>query len=620
MCGIVGYIGKKQASTILLDGLKRLEYRGYDSAGLAVKDGDAEPKIVKAKGRIFALVEKTDEGRALKGSSGIGHTRWATHGAPSEQNAHPHYSDKKRVIGVHNGIIENYIELREKLQKVGYTFYSETDSEVAVKLIDYYYQKEKSVLDAIARFMLRARGSYALALLFADRPDELYAVRKDSPLLIGRSETGNDKNDEKSYGTFLSSDVSAILPYTQSVYYMDNMEMAKLTADRVTFYNIDKEEVQKTPTKITFSAESAEKSGFEHFMMKEMHEQPQAILDTLKSTVVNDEILLPNGLTNEQVRSLKSVWIVGCGSAYHAGVVAQYVMEDLAKIPVRVELASEFRYRNPLVGSDTLVVVISQSGETADTLGALRLAKEQGAPTLAIVNVVGSSIAREADAVVYTRAGLEIAVATTKAYSAQLIVCYLLSVAFAKHRDGLDDREYKRLIDELFALPEKLRRVLDDKERLQWFASKYALAGSVFFIGRGLDYACALEGSLKTKEISYIHSEAYSAGELKHGAISLVETGTLVVSLLTQSRLKEKTLSNMSEVKSRGGELFAVTSYGNYDVEEIADFTFYVPKTDERFAVSLAIVPLQLTAYYLSVARGVDVDKPRNLAKSVTVE
>lgn len=610
MCGIVGYIGKKQASPILLGGLERLEYRGYDSAGLAVKNDGSETVIVKAKGRLRALAEKTDDGASVKGCCGIGHTRWATHGEPSEINAHPHYSDDKRVIAVHNGIIENYKPLKDKLEKAGYTFYSQTDSEVAVKLLDYYLKKEKSPLGALARFMLRVRGSYALAVLFSDEPDKIFVARKDSPLLLGRGENES----------YLASDIPAILPYTRSVYYLENLEMATLSKRGITFYNIDREEIHKTPVEITFSAQSAEKCGFEHFMMKEIHEQPRAVEDTLNESIKNGAICLPESLSTACIQALKTIYIVGCGSAYHVGVCAQYVIEDLAKIPVRVELASEFRYRAPLFDTNTLVIVISQSGETADSLGALRLAKKAGAKTLAIVNVVGSSIAREADEVMYTRAGPEIAVATTKAYSTQLIVCYLLAIAFGKAREQIEQTDFERLLAELYELPQKIRRILEDKERLQWFASKYANANALFVIGRGLDYACALEGGLKTKEISYIHAEAYPAGELKHGTISLIEDGTLVVGVLTQERLFEKTVSNMSEVKSRGAYLFAVTTYGNYETEELADFTFYIPRTDEHFAVSLAVIPLQLTAYYISVARGVDVDKPRNLAKSVTVE
>lgn len=612
MCGIVGFTGKHQAAPILLEGLSRLEYRGYDSAGLAVRSGSAEPEIVKAKGRLKVLAEKTNGGLALKGNCGIGHTRWATHGEPSVENAHPHCSDDRSVIAVHNGIIENYQELKEKLLKNGYKFYSRTDTEVATKLIDYYYKKYGGgPVDSLARFMMRARGSYALAVMFRDCPDEIYVARKDSPMIIGV------ENGE----TYLASDVPAILKYTRNVYYIGNLEIARLEKGKVSFYNIDREEISKELTEIKWDAESAEKAGFEHFMMKEIHEQPRAAKDTLGAMISNGKIDLSSvGLSEEEIRKISEIYIVACGSAYHAGVVTQYVTEDLAGIPVRVELASEFRYRKLSFSENALVVVISQSGETADSLAALREAKARGVKTLAIVNVVGSSIAREADSVFYTLAGPEIAVATTKAYCTQLIAGYLLATEFARVRGLLSDGEYKKLLGELQSLPEKMERVLEDKERIQWFAAKFANARDIFFIGRGVDYAVSLEGSLKMKEISYIHSEAYAAGELKHGTISLVEEGTLVIGVLTQQRLYEKTLSNMTEVKSRGAYLMDLTTYGNYSIEDTVDFTVYIPRTDEHFAASLAVIPLQLMGYYVSVAKGLDVDKPRNLAKSVTVE
>ena len=612
MCGIVGFTGESQAAPILLEGLSKLEYRGYDSAGLAVRDGKAKIEVVKAKGRLKSLMEKTNDGLALKGNCGIGHTRWATHGEPSETNAHPHCSEDMSVIAVHNGIIENYQELKEKLLKSGYHFYSQTDTEVAVKLIDYYNKKyAEGPLAAIAHAMVRIRGSYALAVMFEEYPGEIYVARKDSPMIIGV------ENGE----TYLASDVPAILKYTKNVYYIGNLEIARLQKGQVTFYNIDREEIKKELTEIKWDAESAEKAGFEHFMMKEIHEQPKAIEDTLNSVIKEGEIdLSAMGLCEEKVRQISRIYIVACGSAYHVGMTAQYVIENLAKIPVRVDFASEFRYRNPLLDKDGLVIVISQSGETADSLAALREAKEQGVQTLGIVNVVGSSIAREADNVFYTLAGPEIAVATTKAYSTQLIAVYLLAVEFARLRGNVQKDEYERLIGELKLLPGKAARVLEDKERIQWFAAKYANARDVFFIGRGIDYAISMEGSLKMKEISYIHSEAYAAGELKHGTISLIEEGTLVVGVLTQAKLLEKTVSNLVEVKSRGAYLMGLTGYGNYSVEDTTNFTVYIPKTDERFAGSLAIIPLQLLGYYLSVAKGLDVDKPRNLAKSVTVE
>lgn len=612
MCGIVGFTGKHSAAPILLDGLSKLEYRGYDSAGLAVRDGTAPVQIVKAKGRLKALEEKTDCGRALPGDCGIGHTRWATHGEPSEENAHPHCSDDGNVVAVHNGIIENYQELREKLLRKGYTFYSSTDTEVAVKLIDYYYKKyAHTPVDAINHAMVRIRGSYALAVLFRDYPGEIYAARKDSPMILGT------KDGEQ----YLASDVPAILKYTRTVYYLGNLELARLTPQGISFFNLDGDEIEKQPVEILWNAEAAEKGGYEHFMMKEIHEQPKAVEDTLRSVCTDGSIdLEKTGLTRDAVASFRQVWVIGCGSAYHVGVAAQYVLEDLAKIPVRVELASEFRYRDPLVPENTLVVIISQSGETADSLAALRKAKEQGAKTLAIVNVVGSTIAREADYVFYTLAGPEIAVATTKAYSAQLLAVYALAIAFAQDRGQLTDDQAAALVRELESLPGKMERLLEDEARIQWFASKQIAAKDVFFIGRGLDYAISLEGSLKMKEISYIHSEAYAAGELKHGTISLIEPGTLVVGVLTQQKLYEKTLSNLLECKTRGAYLMALTTYGNYSMEDNADFVLYIPKTDPHFAPSLAVIPLQLLGYYVSVAKGLDVDKPRNLAKSVTVE
>ncbi len=612
MCGIVGFTGNRQAAPILLDGLSKLEYRGYDSAGLAVRNGSGKTEIVKAKGRLKSLMEKTNDGKSVKGTCGIGHTRWATHGEPSETNAHPHSSDDGNVVGVHNGIIENYKELKEKLLRKGYKFYSETDTEVAVKLVDYYYKKyEGTPVDAINHTLVRIRGSYAMALMFKDYPEEIYVARKDSPMILGVS-------DHESY---IASDVPAILKYTRNVYYIGNQEMARVGKGEISFYNLDGDEIQKEMKTIEWDAASAEKAGFEHFMMKEIHEQPKVVADTLNSVVKDGKIDLSDmGLSDEDIKNISQINIVACGSAYHVGVAAQYLMEDLAKIPVRVEVASEFRYRNPLLDKNALVVVISQSGETADSLAALREAKEKGIRTLGIVNVVGSSIAREADSVFYTLAGPEIAVATTKAYSTQLIASYVLSVQFAKVRGTITDEQYADFIGELQQLPDKIQHILDDKERIQWFAAKQSSAHDVFYVGRGLDYAVCLEGSLKLKEISYIHSEAYAAGELKHGTISLIEDGILVAGVLTQPDLYEKTISNMVECKSRGAYLMAVTTYGNYNIEDTADFTVYVPRTDPHFAPSLAVIPLQLLGYYVSVAKGLDVDKPRNLAKSVTVE
>lgn len=622
MCGIVGFTGNKQAAPILLEGLAKLEYRGYDSAGLAVRNGKNLAEVVKATGRLKNLCEMTDNGKAVSGTCGIGHTRWATHGVPSNVNAHPHVSGnctgsgsgrvESNVVGVHNGIIENYQELKDKLTRNGYKFYSETDTEVVIKLVDYYYNKYKlGPIDAIAKTMVRVRGSYALELMFKDYPGEIWVARKDSPMIIGIADGE----------TYVASDVPAILKYTNKVYYIDNLEFAKLLPGEVHFYNLNGDEVEKETVEVTFTAEAAEKGGYEHFMMKEIHEQPKAVRDTLNSVVKDGRIDFSNiGLTDEDIKKIESITVVACGSAWHTGMANQYVIEDLAGIPVRVELASEFRYRNPLLNEKTLVVVISQSGETADTLAALRLAKERGVKTLAIVNVVGSSIAREADYVFYTVAGPEISVATTKAYSAQLIAGYCIAIQFGYLRGRFDDEKYGYYLGELASIPAKIEEILKDKEKIQWFAAKCANSHDVFFIGRGIDYAISLEGSLKLKEISYIHSEAYAAGELKHGTISLIEDGTLVIGVLTQSDLYEKTISNMVECKARGAYLLGLAPYGGYGIEGNVDYAVYIPKVDEHFIGSLAVVPLQLLGYYVSVDKGLDVDKPRNLAKSVTVE
>ena len=612
MCGIVGYTGMHSAAPVLLDGLSKLEYRGYDSAGIAVRDGEKQAEVIKAKGRLKKLIDKTNGGDSVPGTCGIGHTRWATHGEPSENNAHPHMSDDGNVVAVHNGIIENYQELKDKLIRNGYTFYSETDTEVAVKLVDYYYKKyEGTPVDALTHAMVRIRGSYALAIMFKEYPEEIYVARKDSPMILGV------ENGE----SFIASDVPAILKYTRNVYYIGNLEMARVRKGEITFFNLDGDEVEKQPKVIEWDAEAAEKAGFEHFMIKEIHEQPKAVADTLNSVLHDGVIDLSDvGLSEEEIKNISQIYIVACGSAYHVGMAAQYVLEDLARIPVRVELASEFRYRKPLLDKTGLAIIISQSGETADSLAALREAKSKGVRTLGIVNVIGSSIAREADNVFYTLAGPEISVATTKAYSTQLIASYLLAIQFAKVREEITQEQYDGLIAELQTLPEKIQKIIDDKERLQWFASKQVNAKDIFFIGRGIDYAISMEGSLKMKEISYIHSEAYAAGELKHGTISLIEDGTLVIGCLTQPALYEKTVSNMVECKSRGAYLMGLTTYGNYNIEDTADFVTYIPKTDPHFATSLAVIPLQLMGYYVSVAKGLDVDKPRNLAKSVTVE
>lgn len=612
MCGIVGYTGHEEAAPILLAGLKTLEYRGYDSAGLAVLSDEGEINVMRAKGRLAVLEERTEGGKLLPGKCGIGHTRWATHGEPSDENAHPQFSDDLAVVAVHNGIIENYQELKDKLLKNGYSFRSETDTEVAVKLVDYYYKKYFGTpIDAINKAMVRIRGSYSLALLFKDYPGEIYAARKDSPLICGKCEGA----------ALLASDPTAVLKYTRDIYYIGDLQAARLKDGELTFYDLNGDEIQIDPVRIDWDVKAAEKGGYEHFMMKEIHEQPKAIRDTLSSVLSGDLTDLSSGeVTDDMLKDVEQISIIGCGSAYHVGVVASYVIEDLAGIPVRLEFASEFRYRRPVLPKGTLCVIISQSGETADSLAALRMAKEQGYRTLAIVNVVGSSIAREADHVLYTHAGPEIAVATTKAYSAQLIVCYALAIRLASVKGAIDQDEEKRLVSEIRSIPDKIEKILEDDRRIQWFASKFANAQDMFVIGRGIDYAIGMEASLKMKEVSYIHSEAYAAGELKHGTISLLEEGTLVIGIMTQPGIYEKTLSNMVECKSRGAYLMGLTTPDHADIEDTVSFAVYVPEIDPHFSASLAVVPMQLMGYYLSVSKGLDVDKPRNLAKSVTVE
>lgn len=608
MCGIVGYIGTHQAAPVLLDGLAKLEYRGYDSAGIAVYDGE-KIRTEKAVGRLKVLEELTQDGATLPGTVGIGHTRWATHGVPSDLNAHPHFNHDHSIVVVHNGIIENYLKLKKKLTGKGYEFLSETDTEVIAHMLDYYYKGDP--LDAISKVMHRMEGSYGLGIMFRDHPDEVYAVRKDSPLIVGTSPEGN----------LIASDVPAVLKYTRDVYFLENEEIVKLTRDGLHFYNIDEEELEKEATHIDWDMNAAEKGGYEHFMLKEMHEQPKAVKDTLTPRIKNGDVVIEElGMTDEEIRAIRKIFIVACGSAYHTGVTSKYIFEKLARIPVEVDLASEFRYRDPILPENTLVVIVSQSGETADTLAALRLAKEKGVRTLGIVNVVGSSIAREADNVMYTWAGPEIAVATTKAYSTQLIAQYLLAMKFAKVRGTVSQNDFNAMIQSLERLPEQISLLLSHKENVQRFANRYLAAEHVFFIGRGIDYAISMEGSLKLKEISYIHSEAYAAGELKHGTISLIEDGRLVVAVLTQPELYKKTISNIQEVKTRGAFVMAVTTVGNTEVEKVADYVVYLPETNPIFANSLAIIPLQLFGYYVSIGRGLDVDKPRNLAKSVTVE
>ena len=608
MCGIVGYIGTRQAAPILLDGLSKLEYRGYDSAGIAVYDGE-KFEMIKSKGRLKVLSELTHDGETLHGTLGIGHTRWATHGSPSDTNAHPHYNKEQSIVVVHNGIIENYMKLKKKLEKKGYEFVSETDTEVIAHLLDYYYTGNP--LQAVTKIMHRMEGSYALGIIFQDHPDELYAVRKDSPLIVGSTEDGS----------LIASDVPAVLKYTRDVVFIENEEIVRVKKDSLEFFTVDEEPIQKESTRIEWDVNAAEKGGYEHFMLKEMYEQPKAIRDTFSPRIKDGKIEIEElHMSDEDIKAVRKIMIVACGSAYHAGITSKYIFEDLARIPVEVDLASEYRYRNPILEDGTMVVVISQSGETADTLAALRDSQKRGAKVLGIVNAVGSSIAREADNVMYTWAGPEIAVATTKAYSSQLIALYLLAMKFAHVRGKLTDEGMAEMVKELEALPAQVEMLLNNKERIQKFANRYLAARDIFFIGRGIDYAISLEGSLKLKEISYIHSEAYAAGELKHGTISLIEEGTLVAAVLTQKDLYKKMISNIVEVTTRGAFILAVTNEGNPQIEKVADYIIYIPETNKYFTNSLAIIPLQLLGYYIAVGRGCDVDKPRNLAKSVTVE
>ena len=608
MCGIVGYIGKHQAAPIILEGLAKLEYRGYDSTGVAVFDGK-KINIQKAAGRLQVLENMTRGGETMPGCVGIGHTRWATHGKPTDINAHPHDNQDGTIAVVHNGIIENYQQLKQRLINRGYKFVSDTDTEVLVQLIDYYYKGNP--LEAITKVLHRVEGSYALGILFADHPEEIFAVRKDCPLIVGTS----------SEGSFIASDVPAILKYTREVYYIDNQEVVALKENEIHFYTVDEEEIQKTPSHVDWDAEAVAKGGYEHFMLKEIYDQPRAVRETFEKHMKDGNVEIEElRMTDEEIRKLSRIHIVACGTAYHAGMTAKYVIESMARISVEVDMASEFRYRNPIIEEGALVIVISQSGETADTLQALRDSKARGAKVLGIVNVVGSSIAREADSVMYTWAGPEIAVASTKAYSAQLIALYLLAMKFARVKGTISEEEYQQLVFDLRRLPEQIELLLGNKTRIQRFANRYVAAKSVFFIGRGLDYTLSMEGSLKLKEITYMHSEAYAAGELKHGPISLIEDGTLVMASLTQEDLYKKTISNIREVKSRGAFVLALTTAGHDDIEDTADYVLYIPQTNRYFTNSLAIIPFQMFAYYVSIGKGLDVDKPRNLAKSVTVE
>ena len=608
MCGIVGYIGYEQATPLLLQGLEKLEYRGYDSAGVAVYTGSAL-EVVKSKGRLKILSDLLDNGKKLEGTVGIGHTRWATHGKPSDINSHPQVSDSGKFAVVHNGIIENYMTLKEHLIRRGKTFVSETDTEVIAQMFEYYYKGD--MVETLIKVLSKVEGSYALGVISQDNPDELLAVRKDSPLIIGLGEHEN----------YIASDIPAILSKTRDIYRLEDNEIAVLTREKVTVYNTDKEVVEKQPFHVNWDISAAEKGGYEHFMFKEIMEQPKALRDTIHPRIKEGKVVLDNiTLTEEQIRGISKICIIACGSAYHVGVVAKYVLEKTTRKPVEVDLASEFRYRQPIIDESVLVLVISQSGETADTLAAMREAKKLGARVLSIVNVVGSSIATDSDDVIYTWAGPEIAVATTKAYSTQLAVIYLIALYMAERLHTITEEAYNSYVQELTALPDKIQEILDHKENIQYFASQYFNCKDVFFIGRNLDYAMSLEGSLKLKEISYIHSEAYAAGELKHGTISLIEEGTLVVALATQDILFDKMMSNVKEVKARGAIVLGVTTEAHKDIEKTADFEFYVPTCCDIMLPSLSVVPLQLFSYYVASMKGCDIDKPRNLAKSVTVE
>lgn len=609
MCGIVGYIGEQEASPILVDGLKKLEYRGYDSAGIAVYNGSCID-VMKTKGRLKDLEEKL-EGRAVKGTAGIGHTRWATHGAPSDENSHPHSNGDETISVVHNGIIENYMELKEELISNGYVFLSETDTEVAVHLLDYYYKGDP--IDAVIKVMNKIEGSYALGILFKDYPDQLIAVRKDSPLIVGLGQGEN----------YIASDIPAILQYTRDVYFLEDGELAILTRDEVKIINKDKEQVAKEVFKVTWDVAAAEKGGYDHFMLKEIFEQAKVVKDTLMPRLPEDQnriVLDDIKLSKKELENINKIYIVACGTAYYAGIVGKYLLERIARVPVVAEVASEFRYRDPVIDENTLMIVLSQSGETADTLAALRLAKQGGARVIAIVNVVGSSIAREADDILYTWAGPEIAVASTKAYSAQLAAMYLLTCHIALELGRMNEEEFKELRDELYQLPRKVNRVLNKAERIKRLADKYVNSKNVFYVGRGLDYMVSMEGSLKLKEVAYVHSEPYAAGELKHGPIALIEDTTLVVGIVTQAELYDKTVSNLKEVKARNGKVLAIAVKGNTEIEKVVDDVIYIPQTHWMFSSILANIPQQLFAYYVSTALGHDVDKPRNLAKSVTVE
>lgn len=607
MCGIVGYIGQNEAAPVLIQGLKKLEYRGYDSSGIAVYHDGIQ--VVKTKGRLADLDAKVKEMGGVKGGMGIGHTRWATHGAPSDVNSHPHSSMNGKISVVHNGIIENYLQLKAELEAKGYVFQSETDTEVVAQLFDYYYNGD--MVDTLIQVIGRVRGSYALGILCQDKPDEMVAVRKDSPLLVGIGEHEN----------FIASDIPALLEYTKEYYLLNDNEIVVLKKDGVTILDMDKNEIKKDIYHVNWDISAAEKGGYDYFMMKEIMEQPESIKKTINPRIVDGQIQLDNiKYTEQDMKDINRIHIIACGSAWHAGIVGKYVIEEYARIPVEVDLASEFRYRNPILHKNDVCIIISQSGETADTLAALREAKRQGIRILSIVNVVGSSIARESDDVLYTWAGPEIAVATTKGYSTQISLMYLLALKLGQARGHVSDEQLQTLVAELQQIPDYMEKLLKKEAEWKTLAKTYAFANDVFIIGRGIDYAVAMEGSLKLKEISYIHSEAYAAGELKHGTISLIEDGTLVIAIATQDALYEKLVSNVKEVKARGAKVVAIAKEGNTEIAEVADTVIYIPEIHDAFTASLNVIPMQIFSYYVAVERGCDVDMPRNLAKSVTVE
>ena len=609
MCGIVGYIGDKNSLPILIEGLEKLEYRGYDSAGIAVYN-NGHISVRKYKGRLAVLEEKLKL-ENIEGNLGIGHTRWATHGEPSDVNSHPHTNCSGDIAVVHNGIIENYMQIKSFLTEKGYVFVSETDTEVLAHYLDFFY--EGDLVKAVRKVLQKIRGSYAFAVISKQEPDKIVCVRKENPLIVGAGEGEN----------FIASDIPAILAHTRKIYLLNENELTVITKDSVKFYDEAGKEVNKEIFEVNWDVAAAEKGGYEHFMIKEIHEQPKAVKDTMASRIVPDSSTIKLDdikLTKEDLEGINKIFVVACGTAYHAGMVGKYVIEKLAKIPVEVDIASEFRYRNPIVDSKTLTIIVSQSGETLDTLAALKEAKRNGSRILSVVNVVGSSIARESHDVLYTWAGPEIAVASTKAYTTQIIAFYEIALHMAHLKSTLTDEQIGEIKTEMAKLPDMIKSSLEQKDTIQKFATRNSNARDIFYLGRGLDYAVALEGSLKMKEISYIHSEAYAAGELKHGTIALIEKGTLVVAILTQDELFEKMVSNVKEVKARGAAVFAIAKEGNKDIEAVADYTLYIPNVTDILAPIVAVIPLQLMAYYMAVEKGCDVDKPRNLAKSVTVE